>query len=41
MIFVSLDELLPLARKFKKMQFFIFGIGLSLLTYLGLELLLG
>lgn len=40
MIFVSLDELLPLARQYKKMQYFIFGIGISLFVFLALELFL-
>lgn len=38
MIFVSLHELLPMARKYKKLLYFALGIILSLLVYSGLSL---
>jgi zinc transporter, ZIP family len=40
MIFVSLHELYPMAKKYKKIPYFILGAGLSLLVYLALSLLL-
>lgn len=40
MIFVSIHELLPMARKYKKISFLILGIVLSSLTYLGLAMVI-
>ena len=39
MIFISIHELFPMAIEYKKPHYFILGIGLSLLVYLGLTLL--
>lgn len=41
MIFVSIDELLPLARNYKRTDLFLVGIGLSLITYFVLSYLIG
>lgn len=40
MIFISMSELLPLAKTYKRTDLFILGMGLSLLVYLGLTLLI-
>lgn len=37
MIFVSLHELFPMAKKYKQLSLFTLGIGLSLAVYLGLS----
>jgi ZIP family zinc transporter len=37
MIFVSIHELLPMAKKYKKISCFALGIGLSLIVYFGLS----
>jgi len=39
MIFVSLHELYPMAQRYKKLPFFIFGFVLSLVVYWGLSLM--
>ena len=39
MIFISIHELYPMAKKYKKISYFILGIGLSLITYFGLKLI--
>lgn len=36
MLFISIHELLPMAKKYKNMPFFILGITLSTIVYLGL-----
>lgn len=41
MIFVSLHELVPMANRYRKPMFFLFGAGLGVLTYLGLTSFLG
>jgi len=40
MIFISINELLPMAVRYKKMSLFIIGIILSAFVYLGLALLI-
>ena len=39
MIFVSVHELYPMAREYKKLSYFVSGIGFSLLVYLALSLI--
>ena len=40
MIFVSIHELLPMAKKYKRTVLFILGIVLSVFVYLGLVILI-
>ncbi len=40
MIFVSFHELFPMAKKYKRMPYFVLGIGLSLAVYFGLDFFL-
>lgn len=40
MIFVSIHELFPMAKRYKKISFFILGIILSIIVYLALNLLI-
>jgi len=40
MIFVSLHELLPMAERYKKKSLFVLGIVLSVIIYLGLNMLI-
>lgn len=39
MIFISLHALFPMAMRYKKISYFLVGIGLSLLVYFGLSLI--
>lgn len=39
MVFVSFHELLPMARRYKQLPFFVWGVGLSVIVYFGLNLL--
>ena len=39
MIFISIHELYPMAKKYKKISYFILGIGLSLVVYFFLNLI--
>lgn len=39
MIFISIDELIPFAAKYKKPQHLVLGIALSVVVYLGLTIL--
>lgn len=39
MIFISIHELYPMAKKYKKLPYFVLGIGLSLIVYFGLSLI--
>jgi len=41
MIFVSIDELFPLAKEYKKPELFLVGIAISLVVYFGLSLIPG
>jgi len=40
MIFISIHELFPMAKRYKRISFFILGIILSLFVYLGLTILI-
>ena len=40
MIFISIHELFPLAKRYKRILFFILGVVLSIFVYLGLTILI-
>lgn len=40
MIFISLDELLPMAHRYKRKSLFVLGIILSVIVYIGLAVLI-
>lgn len=40
MLFISIDELIPLVRMYKKTEYFIIGAGLSFAVYFGLSMII-
>lgn len=40
MIFVSIHELLPMARRYKRIFLFVLGVILSIVVYMGLSVLI-